>query len=136
MLSLPVGHQAFTSEGYDPTVKLAWSKSLGESASVAGNVSFSSLSDPAGRFVQGAVSYQVSRSLWRNWGGFWEAYLVTPIDRAHGRAWAFDSGVTYPIGRNVQFDVSAGQQLVPLTRTWFVAMGLVVRRPLWFPSRR
>ncbi|MBI5282212.1 MAG: transporter [Candidatus Solibacter usitatus] len=136
VLSLPVGHRVFTSAGIDPTVKLAWSKTLGESAAAGGNVSVSSLSDSGGRFTQRAVSFQLSRGVWRNWGGFWEAYLVAPSVRGGDRVWTFDTGLSYPIGRNAQFDVSVGQQIVPLARCWFVAAGLVVRRPLWLAGRK
>jgi hypothetical protein len=127
VVSLPAGHRSFTSAGVDPTVKLAWSKTLGESTAAAGNVVVSSLSDSGGRFTQRAVSFQLSRGVWRRWGGFGEAYLVAPVARGGDRVWTFDTGLSYLIGRNAQFDVSVGQQVVPLARCWFVAAGIVVR---------
>ena len=136
MASLPVGDARFTSSGVDPTLKLAWSKTLGESTAASGNVVVSSVSDSGARFTQRAVSFQLSRGLWRNWGGFWEAYLVSPVDRGGDGAWTFDTGVSHPLGRNAQFDVSVGQQVVPLARCWFVGAGIVLRRPAWFARRR
>lgn len=133
--SLPAGDARFTSSGVDPTLKLAWSKTLSESTAASGNVVVSSLTDSGARFTQRAVSFQLSRGLWRNWGGFWEAYLVTPVDRGGDGAWTFDTGVSHPLGRNAQFDVSVGQQIVPLARCWFVGAGLVVRHPAWFAGR-
>jgi hypothetical protein len=131
LFSLPVGNRLFSSGGVDPTVKLAWSKSLTEKTGASGNVVVSSLSDSSGRFTQRAVSFQLSRAVWGNWGGFGEAYLVAPLGRGGDKAWTFDGGVTHQVGRNVQFDVSAGQQIVPLARCWFISAGLVVRHRLW-----
>jgi hypothetical protein len=127
LVSLPAGHPFFTSGGFDPTVKVAWSKSLGKDAVLSGDVSASSISDSRGRFAQSAASFQFSRQLWREFSGFWELYLVTPVDRNHDRVWNFDSGLSHPIGRNAQFDISAGQQTSPLARSWFMSAGLVVR---------
>lgn len=136
LTSLPAGDSRFTSSGIDPTLKLAWSKSLSETTTVAGNVSASSLSDSGGRFAQRAVSFQLSRGVWRKWGGFWEAYLVTPVARGGDRVWTFDTGVSHPLGRGAQFDFSVGQQIVPLARSWFAGAGLVVRYPAWFSGRQ
>ncbi len=136
LMSLPAGHQFFNSGGYDPTGKLAWSKSLGTKAVLSGDASISSVSDPRGRFAQGAVSFQLSRELWGKVAGFWEAYLVTPVDRDHDRVWSFDTGLSRPIGRNAQVDVSAGQQLSPLIQSWYVSVGLVVRYSGWQTAHR
>ena len=135
MASLPVGDTRFTSSGVDPTLKLAWSKTLSESTAVSGNVVVSSLSDCGARFTQRAVSFQLSRGLWRNWGGFWEVYLVTPVDRGGDGASTFDTGVSHPLGRNAQFDVSVGQQIEPLARCWVLGAGLVMRHPAWVAAR-
>jgi outer membrane putative beta-barrel porin/alpha-amylase len=132
MTSTPSGDARFSSAGIDPTLKLAWSKSLNESTSVAGNVSISSLSDSGERFSQRAVSFQLSRGLWRKWGGFWEAYLVTPDARGGESVWTFDTGVSYALRRGVQLDVSVGQQIAPLARCWFAGAGIVVELPGWF----
>jgi hypothetical protein len=127
LVSLPAGHRFFTSGGFDPTVKLAWSKSLSKKATLSGDVSVSSISDSRGRLAQSAASFQLSRELWCELSGFWESYLVTPVDRNGDRVWSFDTGVSHPIGRNAQFDISAGQQISPLARSWFMSAGLVVR---------
>src|SRR5262249_36863696 len=129
MTSLPAGAASLTSSGVDPTLKLAWGKTLGESAAVSGNIVVSSLSDAGARFTQRAVSLQLSRGLWRRWGGYCEAYLVTPASHGGRGAWTFDGGVSHALGRNAQFDVSVGQQIVPFARCWFVGAGLVVRHP-------
>jgi hypothetical protein len=136
LVSLPSGHRFFTSGGFDPTVKLAWSKSLGENATLSGNVSVSSVSDLRGRLGQSAASFQLSREVWCEFSGFWESYLVTPVDRNGDRVWTFDSGLSHPIGRNAQFDISAGQQISPFARSWFLSAGLVVRYSALRTTRR
>jgi hypothetical protein len=136
LVSLPAGHRFFTSGGVDPTVKLAWSKSLGNDAALSGTFSISSVSDSGGRLAQSAASIELSRVLWCEFSGFWESYVVTPVDRNHDRVWSFDTGVSHPIGRNAQVDVSAGQQIAPLARSWFVSAGLVVRYSALRTARR
>lgn len=130
-ISLPCGHSSATSSTVDPTVKLAWSKTLTDSTAAAGNFNLSTLTDRGGRYVQSAMSFQIIRPVWRKWGGFWEAYRVSSGGGARDALWTFDTGVSRPIGRNLQVDVSAGQQVMPVARSWFVAAGVVVRRPDW-----
>jgi hypothetical protein len=136
LVSLPAGHQLFNSGGHDPTVKLAWSKSLGTKNVLSGDASISSVSDPRGRLAQSAASFQLSRELWWKVVGYGEAYLVTPVDRDHDRVWSFDTGLSRPIGRNAQVDVSAGQQVSPLIQSWYVSVGLVVRYSAWQTAHR
>jgi hypothetical protein len=126
-VSLPAGDRFFSSGGFDPTVGLAWTKSVGKNAALSGSLNISSLSDVRGRLAQSAVSLQFSHELGREFTGFWESYFVAPVDRNHDRVWTLDAGVSHPIGRNAQFDVSAGQQIAPLDRSWFVSVGFVIR---------
>jgi hypothetical protein len=136
LVSLPSGHGFFTSGGFDPTMKLAWSKSMGKDAALSGTFSISSASDSGGRLAQSAASFELSRGLWCEFSGFWESYVVTPVDRNRDRVWSFDTGLSHPIGRNAQFDVSVGQQIAPLARAWFVSAGLVVRYSALRTARR
>ncbi len=48
MISPPTGNHLFSSGGYDPTVKLAWSKTLLWKFDVGGNFNVSPLSTPDG----------------------------------------------------------------------------------------
>ncbi len=132
MVSMPAGDPRFSSSGVDPTVKLVWSKSIRESTVVGGNFLVSSLSAADGRFSREQVSVQVSRGLRRQWNAFTEAYLARSSLRGSDTVWALDAGVSHPLGPNAQVDVSAGQQIAPLIRCWFVSAGLVVR----FPAHR
>ncbi|MCC6585852.1 MAG: transporter [Bryobacterales bacterium] len=135
LVSLPVGHQSFTSSGLDPTLKLAWSKSLREGLSASGNVNVSSLSEDGDRYLQQAFSFQVGRGFGRRWAGFGEIYTVSPVATGGSSGWTFDGGVSYSITRDSQFDVSVGQQVIPMARCWFIAAGYVVRRAVWLPRR-
>jgi hypothetical protein len=135
MTSLPVGDERFTSSGIDPTIKLAWSKTLSQSATASGNIIVSSVTNSGARFTQRAVSLQLGRSLWGHWAGFWEGYIVTPAGPGE-RTWTLDTGASHQMGSNAQIDISVGQQIKPLARCWFVGAGLVLRHPLWFAGRR
>jgi hypothetical protein len=133
--SLPWGHSRFRSAGVDPTCKLAWSKSLDGGITAGGNFNVAAPADAAGRFLQNAVSMQLSRDVWGRWGGFGEAYWISKPGRGQTGVWAVDAGLSRPVGRDAQFDISMGQQVAPFRRSWFVSAGFVVRRQLWFGGR-
>lgn len=135
-VSLPVGEDAFTSFGYDPTVKFAWSKSLPRGYSAGGNVNLSSLTDERGRFFQNALSLGFDHELARGLDGFWEAYTIRPVERGGGAIWTFETGVAYSVGSNAAMDVSVGRQITPFASCWSVSMGFAIRNPAGFRLRR
>ena len=130
MLSLPLGHTRFKNSGVDPTIKLAWSRSLNHGITAGGNFNAATPTDGDGRYLQRSVSGQVSRAAWGKWSGFGEAYLVMQPVRRAATLWAVDAGWSRPVGKDAQFDVSMGQQCSVSGRGWFVSAGFVMRRQI------
>jgi hypothetical protein len=127
LLSLPMGSDAFTSGGYDPTVKLTWSRDLARGFGLGGNVIVSSITDDGARFTQTAVSASLGHGLGEGWGGFWELYGASALSRDGNSAWLFDTGVTRALGTNAQIDVSVGRGLTEDAPDWFIGVGFSIR---------
>jgi len=137
LVSLPSGSGAFTSSGLDPTFKIAWSKDVPWQTALSGNWNSSWLSTGnSGRCLYKALTLQASRPLWKQLSGFGEVYRILPGQQTEPRTWTFDAGVAYPVAPNLQIDISAGQQMVPWSRTWFLSVGMVVKTmPFAHPRR-
>ena len=129
ILSLPAGSDAFSSGGYDPTLKVAWQKDLRRGVSLGGNVDYSWLTAPEGRFAQWAYSWSLDYDLPRGFAGYCEVFSISPYDYKLEAAWIADAGLIHTIGRNVQVDVLAGRRLTSLGPDWFVGFGFAARRP-------
>jgi hypothetical protein len=127
LISLPVGSDDFTSGGYDPTVKLTWSRDLARGFGLGGNVIVSSITEAGARFTQTAISASLGHGLGEGWGGFWELYGASSLSRDGGRAWLFDTGITHTLGANAQLDLSVGRGLTEDAPDWFIGVGFSIR---------
>lgn len=137
LLSLPVGTEGVTSGGVDPTVKVAWARTLPGDVDISGNVNASSLSDEAGRFRQQALSVSLGRDLFAGVGGFAEVYALSRVTRHSAAGVSIDAGVAHAIGEDLQIDVEAGRGLTAAASDWFVGFGITVRGrvPRWSRQR-
>ena len=124
-LSLPVGSERFSSGGYDPFFKLCWSKSLPKAFDAGGNVVVQLATAGPGTSVEHAVSLSVGHKLPGGLRGFWEVYRISPYA---GQTIA-DTGLSKPLGKNFQIDVSVGHTLMAQTSSWFASAGFAIRRP-------
>jgi hypothetical protein len=127
LVSMPIGSDAFTTGGYDPTVKLSLARDLPRGFSIGGNVIVSSVTEDGTRFTQTSVTTSLSHALGHNWNGFWELYGANKLSRDGGRAWLFDTGVTHTFGENLQIDVSMGRGLTHDAPDWFIGAGFAIR---------
>ncbi len=134
IVSVPTNDAHYSSGTYDSTVKLTWAAPLPRDFGLSGNLNVSSLSDELGRFAQQAVSVSLAHDLMGGWGGYWEAYAFTPMERGLGAGWTANTGVTRGIGQNMQFDVELGRGLTAVAPDWFFGVGFAVRSPI--ASRR
>jgi hypothetical protein len=96
---------------------------------VGGNFAFASIKDSEGRFLRQVHSLVVGFPIVRRLGGFAEIYRLSSAARGASANWAFDSGLTLPLGGNAQLDVEAGHTIHSITPSWFCGMGLVLRVP-------
>jgi hypothetical protein len=131
ILSAPVGSAYFSSGGYDPTLKVLLSKDLAKGFSLGGNVNFSSLSTPQGRFRQTAWSASLGHEIGGGFGAYWEMFGFAPWDKDASAAWIANTGISRSIGKNMQVDVRVGKRLTDSGPNWFWGMGMAVRQPAW-----
>jgi hypothetical protein len=125
-VSIPSGSDAFSSGGYDPTLKLTWARDLPRGFGLSGNVNVSSLTEGE-RFTSREVMVSLGHELAGGWAGFWEAYNASAIERGGSAAWLVDSGVTHAVGANAQVDLSIGRGLTSAAPNWFVGIGVSMR---------
>ena len=126
LVSMPTG--GGTSSGNaDPTVQLAWGRTLG-GASVTGNFNWSAATTPddeRDRVLDGSVS--VSHALWGSWRAFEEAVVTTVDDSGAPSAWTGNAGITRLVGDNLQLDVHLGRGLNDAAQDWALGAGVSYR---------
>lgn len=127
ILSMPVGTGAFSTGGFDPTLKVTFSRDLPAGFGLGSNVIVSSISEDHVRFTQTGLSTSVGHGIGDGWGMFWELYGVSAMTRGSGAAWLADTGVTRAIGQNLQMDVSVGRGLASDAPDWFIGLGFAIR---------
>jgi hypothetical protein len=126
-VSLPIGSNAFTSGGYDPTVEFAWTQPLPRGFSLSGNVTAASVSEDEHRFTQHILTVSVDRDITAGWNGFAEAFRASSFERGGDAVWIVDAGATHRLGRHAQFDISAGRGVNAAAPDWFVSAGISLR---------
>lgn len=127
IVSFPIGSEAFSSGGVDPTVKITWARSLPAGFDLSGNVNVSSLTEGDARFSQMAYSWSAGHGLVAGWGMYWELYGFSALEKDGNYAWTFNTGVSHPIGPNRQVDFTVGHALTSAAPDWFVSAGFSVR---------
>lgn len=128
-VSIPTRDRYFSSQSYDPAVKLTWATAVSNHSTLAGNFNLSRLWDGERRYNAEAVSVSLGHDLSSTWGAYGEIFGLTAL-RGPGApgGWTANGGVTRAIGRHVQLDVEAGRGLTPEAPDWFAAFGFAIRR--------
>lgn len=126
-VSLPIGSAGWSSDTFDPSVKLTWARTLGAGFGLAGNLNVAVLSDAAGRFDQQAISVSLDRDLVAGFGGYFEVFGFSRRERHGSRAITVNGGVSRGIGDRVQVDVEGGRGVTRGAPQWFVGFGLALR---------
>jgi hypothetical protein len=123
-LSLPIGSDEFSSGGYDPAVRLLWSRSLPSDFALSGNVNVASVTAESDRQTVGAASLGLGHPL--NASTSWFVELFGRIADGDTQ-WTLDSGVAIVTSDDFQIDLSAGRVLQSGPAAWFVAAGITLR---------
>ena len=108
-------------------MKLCWARDLPAGFGLSGNFNYASLTDEAGRFTQGSISASLGHDLVAGWGGYWEVFSFSPMERAATTAWIFDTGISHLLGPNQQVDFTVGRGLTSAAPDWFVSAGFSLR---------
>lgn len=129
--SIPAGEAPFSSERFDPSIRLACSHTLNETLSLGYNVAglWATEEDAAGdRDTTASVAYSavLGIALSDRLGTFVEFFGDRPTG-AGKPAHSLDTGLTCLIAANVQIDIVGGVGLSDAADDWFVGAGLVWR---------
>lgn len=131
--SLPTGDAPFSSERFDPSIRLACSHTLTETLGLGYNLeaNWATEEDAAGdRDTKASVAYTVvlGTALSDKLGAFVEFFGEVPTGQGKP-ANSFDGGFTYLIADNLQVDMLAGVGVSETADDWFIGAGLVWRLP-------
>lgn len=132
--SVPVGDDAFTSDRFDPNLRLAFSHTLSERVGLGYNVGLgfgSELGGDGERHTLSTAFYTVALGfgLSDQWGAFVELFGDVPASASGDSSHSFDGGFTYLVRDNLQLDLAGGVGLSDAADDWFVGLGLSVRWP-------
>lgn len=127
-VSLPLGSDFVTSDGYDPQVEFLYAWDIGERWNLNGNFDWASESqgkDDSSRHTVFRPQLALGRVFNQRVGGFVEYYGVIEEDAPDQHS--MDGGLTYLASDDLQFDISAGLGLNDAAPDYFVSAGIAWR---------
>ena len=122
--SVPIGGDDFSSGSYDGALRLLWARSLPKDWDLSGNILFLITTDANRRYWENLITTSIGRSLSSSTSVF--AELATGL--ADPRVWTLDAGGAWVPRPNLQWDVSSGVLVRGPGRSWFLSVGLTLRR--------
>lgn len=129
--SLPIGEDGFTTDRYDPVVRLAVSHDLADAVGFGWNLGYRRESEP-GLFEtshQDFFFYSASLALavGDRWGTFFELFGDLATGNDGDDVHSFDTGITYLLTPDVQLDIEAGIGINDEAPDSFVGLGIAWR---------
>jgi hypothetical protein len=125
--TVPVGSRALTSDVWQPTAVLALHWDLPADGSFESNLGYSYAADGSQRFDQFFASASASFSLSDHWGSYLEAYGFSKESENGSATTYLDTGLSYLLSKDVQFDVRVGTGLDSPHPNWYAGLGAAVR---------
>ena len=131
---IPVGHDDFSSQRFDPFIHGAFSHSLPNNLGLVYNlgvVGISEQSDSGGTDTHVYFDYSGVLSYGGNplFAPYLEVYGLAPISDSGTSSSTLGGGITSLVFPNFQLDASGGIGLTDSATDWFVGIGLSVRFP-------
>jgi hypothetical protein len=124
-LSLPVGSDGQSSDGYDPSLRLLWGKELAHGFGMAGNLNIASTTLDGQREATGSASIELGRRFVKS--TFWFVELFGDFITGNQPEWQLDGGLAIGTTEDMQLDISAGRTLEDGPSSWFVSGGISLR---------
>jgi len=125
MVSMPTGRAGFSSDGYDPTLKITWARDLAAGFGLSGNFNVASATEQGHRRTERTVSLSLGHEFGANWGAYWESYGTVDSGSC---ACTVNTGLTRALGPHMQADVEVGRGVTGTAPDWFVGVGFAIRR--------
>lgn len=129
--TVPVGEAPFSSEAWDPSLRLSVSHDLSETVGVGWNLGIAreTIENGTARelatvvFFTATVAFDLSERL----GLYLEAFGDTEWDDTNDPNLLFDAGLTYLVHDLLQLDCAAGVGLTDTSLDYFVSAGMSIR---------
>lgn len=124
-LSLPAGAKSISSNGYDPTVQLPWSRSMTKAWTVAGQFGVTWPTEAGRHTSSGQTSLYVDRQLTSPWDIYLEYSGTFP--QHGGPQHLIDFGTAFKSTPHQQFDIHCGVGLSSAAPDYSIGFGYSVR---------
>jgi Putative MetA-pathway of phenol degradation len=125
--TVPVGSNELTADDWQPEGKLAMGWDLTDRFSLASMLVYTYASDGGERFSQFAASVSAAFSLTERWGYYLEGYGFSKESADGSTTTYLDSGLTYLLSKDVQFDVRVGAGLDSPHPNGYAGLGAAIR---------
>ena len=133
-LSLPTGGRAISSQGYDPSVQLPWSRTLSKNWTEAGMLSVYWPTQDGRRNVTGEATFLLDRQLTTRWDVFVEYAGDFPEQRGPRHLLHF--GTAYKPTPQQQLDLHVGVGLSAAAVDHFIGVGYSFRVQVFGRERK
>jgi Putative MetA-pathway of phenol degradation len=124
-LSLPTGASGISSQGYDPSVQLPWSRALSPNWTAAGMLSVYWPTEAGHRNVTGQTTFLMDRQLTKTWDAFVE--YAGDFPEQGGPRHLLHFGTSYKVTPHQQLDLHVGVSLSSAAVDHFIGVGYSFR---------
>ncbi len=133
-VTIPVGETGYTSDRFDPSVRLAFAHTISDAWSLGYNfaVNWESSNTEHGNLTTLAwmpYSVALGRGVTDRLGVFFEFFGRTPLNAEGGTENLFDAGGTWLLTDTFQLDLAVGAGASDAAADWFVGAGFSWRFP-------
>jgi len=125
--SVPIGSDELTADEWQPEAKLALGWDFTDRFSLGSTLIYGYPSDGGERFSQFAASVSAGYSITDRWGAYLEGYGFNKESLDGSSTSYLDTGLSYLLSNDVQFDVRVGAGLDDPSPNWYAGFGGAVR---------
>lgn len=132
--SVPLGERAFTTDRFDPALRLAFSHTLSDRLGLGYNVGISwatelDLEGDLDTLASPFYTLALGIGLSSRWGAFVELFGEFPSQAGEDARHSFNGGLTFLVADHVQLDLAGGLGLSEVADDAFLGVGLSMRWP-------
>jgi len=107
--SVPIGAPDLRDDALNPFIKYCWGTDLTSIMSLSSNIGVQEVGSGANQFMQWVGSASLGVAINDQFGGYLEVYALSPSDKSSPMATVLNTGVTYLVSDNLQWDFRIGK---------------------------